>query len=431
MGNDHVTLLDQFDPELEATTELQRTADDADEVALRLTESTNNGVAWAQMPYRHPSSTGHHHARARIFGSSPGHRRRLPVSCRFSAVRPRPFADDCRPLMGNFPTQSRLIHYKVPSKFLCFVLIVVGTLPSTGVSEMAKKKVHPRPGALMELLKKREMTKTDAAHRDVTGVDRKTLGKINRGEEVKLETLHKVATRLRVPPAYFLETVEADDANDPSEPMHSVMLRKLNGERLAELLKDAKTIDWMLNVQVVDEKARKPLRELERAVRGLSGSALIPGWTDGLSYQLERLERFHSLSAILKELHECHLAVLAGDYVHWERSDNFFNQRFIFDYRSDRKILLSVEPASTHSRRVAISPGPEPPKFAPPAPRRATFAPAPLAPNANAKDHRHVPCVISNRGAPRTCHDAGLFVADVCFSAQSNAVLPHSFRVFD
>jgi hypothetical protein len=122
---------------------------------------------------------------------------------------------------------------------------------------MAKKKVRPRRGALLELLRNREMTQVDAADSDAgTGVDRKTLAKINRGEEVKLETLQNVATRLRVPVGYFLGTTEADDEiNDPST--HTVMLRRLNGERLAELLKVGDRVDWLLNVQVVDEKARK------------------------------------------------------------------------------------------------------------------------------------------------------------------------------
>jgi transcriptional regulator with XRE-family HTH domain len=227
---------------------------------------------------------------------------------------------------------------------------------------MAKKKIHARPGALMEILKKRNMTQLDAA--GATRIDRKTLREIDRGQEVKIETLQKLATRLRVPLANFVETAEADDIGDPSDPLHFVMLRKLNGERLAELLKSAeavglgRSIEWVLNVQVIDEKARKLLKELERTV---SSSRLIPGWTDGLSDQLERLESFERIGGILKELHECRLAVLGGDYVYWERS----YKPFMVDYRSGRKVLLSVEPSGTLSRRVPVSSGHEPPELAP------------------------------------------------------------------
>jgi transcriptional regulator with XRE-family HTH domain len=132
---------------------------------------------------------------------------------------------------------------------------------------MAKKMVRPRPGALKEALKERGMTQMEAAAREVTGVDRKTLAKIDRGDEVKRDTLEQVANRLRVSLGHFLGTTEADDKlNDP--PAHTVMLRRLNGERLAELLKrvplggqfqsiTGDLLEWLLNVQVVDEKASK------------------------------------------------------------------------------------------------------------------------------------------------------------------------------
>jgi transcriptional regulator with XRE-family HTH domain len=263
---------------------------------------------------------------------------------------------------------------------------------------MAKKMVHPRPGALKELLEKRELTQEQAANREVVGLDRKTLRKIDRGEEVKLETLEDVAKRLRVSLGHFLGTTEADDKlNDP--PAHTVMLRRLNGERLAELLKrvplggrfqsiTGDQLEWLLNVQVVDEKASKLLNELERAA---SQSRVIPsstaaqaervrasaiGWppavpvTDSLSAQLQRVTSLDRLGDILKELHECRLAVLGGDYLYWVKMPSSFRDEFghhfsEVTYRSFPKVLLSIDPSSTRSRRVPIFPGFEPPKFAP------------------------------------------------------------------
>jgi transcriptional regulator with XRE-family HTH domain len=257
------------------------------------------------------------------------------------------------------------------------------------VSDMAKEKVRPRPGALNEALKERGMTQWDAADHEVgTGVDRKTLAKIDRGDEVKRDTLEKVANRLRVSLGHFLGTTEADDGfNAP--PAHTVMLRRLNGERLAELLKRGGTVEWRLNVQVVDSKAHMLLHELESAVSTLSqasdtatamkGPKVIradrggpPVFGDNLSDQLQRLKSFDRLGDILKELHECRLAVLGGDFLYWVQpygsalnTDESGRQFRLLHYRSTRKILLSIEPSSMRSRRVPISPGPQPPKFAP------------------------------------------------------------------
>jgi transcriptional regulator with XRE-family HTH domain len=104
---------------------------------------------------------------------------------------------------------------------------------------MAKIKVRPHPGALSELLKKKGMTQIDA--HATTGVDRKTLKKIDDGEEVKLETLQKVATKLQVPEGYFSQpAVATDDDSDVSSVLPepgTVMLRKLDIARLEELLR--------------------------------------------------------------------------------------------------------------------------------------------------------------------------------------------------
>ena len=74
-----------------------------------------------------------------------------------------------------------------------------------------------------------------------TGVDRKTLLKIDRGEEVKLEKLQKVANKLGVPEEYFLHppAAEVTDDGDVPEP-GTIMLRKLDVARLKDFLMEPK-----------------------------------------------------------------------------------------------------------------------------------------------------------------------------------------------
>jgi transcriptional regulator with XRE-family HTH domain len=237
--------------------------------------------------------------------------------------------------------------------------------PIIGDSDMAKRKVRARPGALLELLRSRGMTQVDAADPQAgSGVDRKTLAKINRGEEVKLETLQQVATRLQVLVSYFLETSPAADQTGGSfDPAETVMLRRLNAKRLAELIKGAQTVEWLLNVQVMDNEVRGLLQDLDSAVNTAKPHKL---YKYNLRHQLSQLKAVDSLADLLQELAKHRLAVLGAEYLRWDRSISEKNPRKIIRYSSDRRVLLSVDPSSRQSRRVPVDPGAQPPKSAPP-----------------------------------------------------------------
>jgi len=132
---------------------------------------------------------------------------------------------------------------------------------------MGKITVHPRPGALLELLKRKAMTKTDA--RQKTRLDPKTLLKIDRGEEVKLETLQQVSNKLGVTEEYFLPSATEATTNDDVSEQGTIMLRKLGVARLFELLSGTdllNCLEWKLNTHVRDDEARRFLKDFETAV---------------------------------------------------------------------------------------------------------------------------------------------------------------------
>jgi transcriptional regulator with XRE-family HTH domain len=239
---------------------------------------------------------------------------------------------------------------------------------------MAKITVRPRPGALSDLLKKKGMTQMDAF--ETTRVDRKTLSKIDRGEEVKLETLQKVANKLQVTEGYFNHPVPAAVDGDVSAVLEpgTIMLRKLDWPRLEQLLRGAENLRWHLKALVRDDAARAFLEEFEQAVenfRKLLNFDVPEAW-DGdpsLRFQLNRLKTADDIAARLEQFAAHGVALLGSDYLFWECSsearshgpDITWQQ---FSYNSSRTVLLSVEPFGTLARRVHFFPGKVPPIIA-------------------------------------------------------------------
>jgi transcriptional regulator with XRE-family HTH domain len=240
---------------------------------------------------------------------------------------------------------------------------------------MAKITVHPRPGALSELLKKKGMTRMDAFQK--TGVDRKTLLKVDRGEEVKRETLQKVANKLEVPAGYFSHPVPAAaDESDVSSGLEpgTILLRKLDWARLEELLKGAETLRWHLKAPVRDDASRTFLEEFEQAVENFRKQLdfNVPEAWDGdpsLRFQLNLLKTADDIAARLENLADHGVALLGADYLFWDRESEdgeYEDSRWTnVNYRSSRTVLLSVEPGGAQSRRASIFQGSPPPRFAP------------------------------------------------------------------
>jgi transcriptional regulator with XRE-family HTH domain len=244
---------------------------------------------------------------------------------------------------------------------------------------MAKIKVRPHAGALSALLKRKGMTQLDAHEK--TRVDRKTLLRIDRGEEVKLETLQQVAMKLQVTEEQFTHPSSANATDDGDrlsavEP-GNIMLRKLDAERLEELLNGVEDIRWKLNAPVRDDRARKFLEELEVVVQKFWEDLVhgcFPGERgkcadDSLRHQLSRLETAKDVATRLERMAEHRLALLGADYLFWDCTTEECHRedrRWCYDnYSSSNTALLSVEPLGTQSRRVHVFQGSVPPLLAP------------------------------------------------------------------
>jgi transcriptional regulator with XRE-family HTH domain len=242
---------------------------------------------------------------------------------------------------------------------------------------LAKIKVRPHPGALSGLLSKKAMTQVDAA--GVTGVDRKTLAKIDRGEEVKLETLQKLARKLNVPTTHFEPPAassvdQADSQGDDSEWL-DLMLRRIDADALMDLMFDfsdedqADRFKWQLNVHTVDDEAIPLLEQFEDAVKDLNQYLKnnLRRNRNSLREQLDELKKIKRVTSLVEELAKHRLAILGVEYLYWEAQEitDPVTQCSSIDYVSRSIILLSIEGTPAHERREKVYQGTVPPKFAP------------------------------------------------------------------
>lgn len=245
---------------------------------------------------------------------------------------------------------------------------------------MAKIKVRPHPGALAKILNGKGMTQLDAAK--ATLVDRKTLAKIDRGDEVKQETLQKLAKNLVVPLTYFEppltklaegETIKTDEPKYDASVSTDLMLAKLDASRLAKMLRAAGEVRWKLNVHVVDAKAREVLENLEESVKDIHKNNIE--WHEdewhSLRFQLQELQKVDNVARLLEQLAEHRVTVLGADYLVWKSEKNISLSSTDggvtprTDYDSSRIVLLSVEPLNAQPHRLSVYVGREPPKAAP------------------------------------------------------------------
>jgi hypothetical protein len=203
---------------------------------------------------------------------------------------------------------------------------------------MAKKMVRPRPGALQQLLKERAMAQLDA---DVAngGISPKTLRKVNRGGEIKLETLQKLAKNLRVPITFFEATPAGGEVSGPSDSMDTVMLCRLDAPGFLELFVDADRVEWLPNIRLMEAETQRILQDLDGAgakARNFYEDGTVSAWVRTADLVFKAME----------ELKQRRLGVLGANYLFWTCSSESWtcsSERSIWKERELRyKPLLTA-----------------------------------------------------------------------------------------
>jgi hypothetical protein len=195
-----------------------------------------------------------------------------------------------------------------------------------------------------------------------------TLTKINRGQEVKDETLQKLAKKLKVPATYFDPPATVQETSLPADPEWlDLMLRNLDAQGLAEMflpMLGPEHIDWRLNVHTtVDDETIQLLEQLEDAINELRTHHSHVG--DGtLRFELEFLRKTRRVASLLEELAKRDVAIVGGTYLVWETHEEITHEGNLgLDYRSTSHLLISIEMHPAQARRQRVWQGKVPPKF--------------------------------------------------------------------
>jgi transcriptional regulator with XRE-family HTH domain len=270
---------------------------------------------------------------------------------------------------------------------------------------VAKKKVRPHPGVLKQLLKDKNMTQAEAAAAP-GGIDRKTQAKIDRGEEVKLETLQKLADKLKVPITYFdppagphlfpsqnswaatfsarsvaikaapllADWVQSQRSRVEDPGWLSLLLPKLNADDLYEMLLwvESEKVEWKLNVHTIDDETILLLEQFEDAVNDVRDYINTPP-DSSLREELAKLKKTRHVASLMEELAKHGLALFGASYLSWEcdkgaetyATDSGEFARPYWHYKSHNHCLLSIDGHLAPERRQKVWQGTMPPRFAP------------------------------------------------------------------
>lgn len=256
---------------------------------------------------------------------------------------------------------------------------------------MAKTMKAAAPGALTEILDARNLSQDDVSK--AWQFSRNTLRGINKGDPVKLETLQRLATHLRVPVDHFLQTSsnspeagdganatteddedqeagKADAPDNDADPFKGVLLKPADVDALENELRYSVDTTWKIE-RPIPREAVEPLEKLEEAVNDLESLyyAPPPNKRGSLQIELDKIKAASRLSEIMDELKNHGLHVLLGSYIRWKREVRnpvYEDSGEVVDYKSALMLILCIAPLSAKTKRATVFEGAKPPKYAAP-----------------------------------------------------------------
>src|SRR3974377_1457913 len=185
---------------------------------------------------------------------------------------------------------------------------------------MSKKLIAIPEGNLMRIAETKGLTNFSAL-KERTGVDRKTLRRINTGRPVKDTKLQEIADKLHVPIAHLLGPDAGDKSahvsNNNAYRYREIRLQRLDAAALREFAVETGNINWFLKVDQMSDELEALLLRLRNSLNAWFevGRGMFEPGTDDLENQISKIKTSANIDKSIEELAHHDLQICGGTYI--------------------------------------------------------------------------------------------------------------------
>lgn len=246
---------------------------------------------------------------------------------------------------------------------------------------MAIEKVKPRVGALKEAMKNKDLTQERL--REICGCSRTTIADINKGKEVKFDTMNEIAKALRIPIEHLIE--QKNDANEENLSDEFVVAdydwfrrvsiklqRIITANDLKQAIGHSKNIRWALQIEDMDEELSASLVNFEQKVTEFKeyeqNSVSFEG--NSLAKLVDKRKSHLQIQNDIALLVEKNVFIYGTNYLEWRQSESYeYSDPYgegpshkVVDYVSERNALIIINNQNKISTRHELLLDPPPPQ---------------------------------------------------------------------